>query len=330
MAYQTIFFANLTLITLLWPLLTIAQTPPPNTRLLTTSIRTGNTEVFWINPATGDAFNITKAPTSEERYPVWSPDGKQVAFTSNRAGATVAGTFNLYIANADGTNVRQLTTQPAGNAVSPAVYYFPSWTADGRQIWFSLADDTKGKAVVGYVTPDGKTYKEVANGRDGAISPDGKTVAFTKQAGKGYCLFAMDADGKNVRQLTQHEDEIGAVAPTWSVDGKQILYSDQVGEALELFIYDMATKQSRQLTSLGKISSSGAWSPDGKWVTFRVTGDAYWRNATTRDKAYEDKQPDKRPVWMIGTTPGSTPFILEPLRYHCAIDGSRAAWQPAN
>ena len=300
-----------------------AQSSVPNTRLLTTSIRTGNTEVFWINPATGDAFNITKAPNSEERYPVWSPDGKRVAFTSNRAGATPAGTYNLYIANADGTNVRQLTTQ-----APPAVYYFPSWTADGSQIWFSLADDAKGKAVIGYVSPDGKDYKEVANGRDGAISPDGKTVAFTKQVGKGYCLFAMDADGKNVRQLSQHEDEIGAVAPTWSFDGRQILYSDQVGDALELFIYDLATKQSRQLTSLGKISSSGAWSPDGKWVTFRVTGDAYWRNATARDKAYQDKQPDKRPVWMVSTAPGSMPFLLEPLRYHCAIDGSRAAWVP--
>ena len=318
---QITFLPNLLI--LLWPLLTNAQPSPPNTRLLTTSIRTGNTEVFWINPATGDAFNITKAPASEERYPVWSPDGKQVVFTSNRSGATLAGTYNLYIANADGTHVRQLTAQPP-----PVVFYFPSWTADGRHIWFSLADDVKGKAVIGYVTPDGKEYKEVANGRDGAISPDGQTVAFTKQVGKGYCLFAMDADGKNVRQLTQHEDEIGAVAPTWSFDGKQILYSDQVGDALELFIYELATKQSRQLTTLGKISSSGAWSPDGKWVTFRVTGDAYWRNATARDKAYQDKQPDKRPVWMVSIAPGSTPFLLEPLRYHCAIDGSRAAWYP--
>lgn len=303
---------------LVWPVVTNAQATPPSTRLLTTSIRTGNTEVFWINPATGDAFNITKAPASEERYPVWSPDGKQVVFTSNRAG-----TYNLYIANADGSQVRQLTNQPP-----PTVFYFPSWTADGRQIWFSLADDSKGKAVIGYVTPDGKTYKEVANGRDGAISPDGKTIAFTKKVGKGFCLFTMDANGQNVRQCSQHEDEIGAVAPTWSFDGRQILYSDQVGDALELFIYERATQQSRQLTALGMISSSGAWSPDGAWVTFRVTGDAYWRNAAARDKAYEDKTPDKRPVWMIGTAPGSKPFMLEPLRFHCAIDGSRAAWFP--
>ena len=317
------------ILALLLPVFAQAQmtVPSPNARLLTTSIRTADREVFWVTPATGDAVNITKAPASEERYPVWSPDGKQVAFTSNRsgtapAGGPLAGAFNLYIANADGTNVRQLTKQPA-----PAVYYFPSWTADGKQIWFSLADDVQKKSVIGYVTPDGRDYKEVSEGRDGTISPDGKTIAFTKQVGKGYCLFAMDADGRNIRQLSQHEDEIGAVAPAWSFDGRQIVYSDQVGDALELFVHDVATKQNRQLTKLGKISSSAAWSPDGKFVTFRVTEDAYWRNIEARDKAYQDKRPDKRPVWMVGAD-GSNPHVIEALRYHCAIDGSRAAWWP--
>ena len=53
-------------------------------KLLVTSIRTGDTEIFIVDPATGDAFNVSKAPLSEERYPVWMPDGKQVVFTSNR------------------------------------------------------------------------------------------------------------------------------------------------------------------------------------------------------------------------------------------------------
>lgn len=316
-------------LTVCWLTLLPAVAQNPDTRLLTTSLRTGDTEVFWINPRTGDAFNITRAPASQERYPAWSPDGRRVIFTSNRGstgpgGGPFAGAFNLFIADADGNNVRQLTRQPA-----PVVFYFPSWTADGNQIWFNQANDSTGKAVIGYVTPDSKTYREVAEGRDGAISPDGRTVAFTKRVGKGYCLFTMNADGTNVRQRSDHENEIGAVAPTWSFDGRQILYSDQVGDALELFIYDVVTSKNRQLTTLGKVSSSGAWSPDGRYVTFRVTGDAYWRNATARDRAYADKQPDKRPVWIVETTPGAVPRLLEPLRYQCAIDGSRAAWYPA-
>lgn len=308
---------------LLFPAFIYAQVP--GSRLLTTSIRTGDTDVFWVDPVTGDAFNVTKAPRSEERYPIWSPDGKQVVFTSNRDqpdGKPQA--FNLYLADADGRNVRKLTHQNA-----PSVFYFPSWTADGKQIWFSLADDAAGKAVIGYVTPDGKTYHEVTEGRDGAISPDGKTVAFTQRCGKGYCLFLMNADGSNRRQLSRNENEIGAVAPAWSADGRQILYSDQVGQALEVFIYDLDKKQGRQLTQLGKISSSAAFSPDGRFVTFRVTDEAYWRSGANREKAYRDKQADKRPVWMIAAD-GSDPHVVEVLRYHCAIDGSRAVWQPKN
>jgi TolB protein len=286
-------------------------------KLLTTSIRTGDTDVFIIDPVTADAFNVTKAPKSEERYPLWLPDGKRVVFTSNREDGK---TFNLYLANADGTGLRQLTKETDG-----AVYYFPSVQADGRRIWFSLA---KGdRAVIGYVSPDGKEYRELAEGRDGAISPDGKTIAFTKNVGKGYPVFAMDSDGKNVRQLTQHEDEIGAVAPTWSPDGRRILYADQVGEALEVFVCDADGKNQKQLSSLGKISSSAAWSPDGKFITFRVTDVAYWRNDRTREKAYDDKQADKRPVWVMRAD-GSDAQLLEALHYHCAIDGSRAAFRP--
>ncbi|MBC7892557.1 MAG: hypothetical protein H7Y12_10115, partial [Sphingobacteriaceae bacterium] len=44
------------------------QPIPPGHKLLITSVRTGNTDVFWIDPATGDAFNVTKTPKSEERY----------------------------------------------------------------------------------------------------------------------------------------------------------------------------------------------------------------------------------------------------------------------
>jgi TolB protein len=286
-------------------------------RLLTTSIRTGDTEVFVVNPVTGDAINVTKAPGSEERYPLWMPNGKQIVFTSNREDGK---TYNLYIGTADGKSVRKLTNESNG-----AAYYFPSVQSDGKRIWFSMAKEEK--AVIGYVSPDGKEYKEVADGRDGAISPDGKKIAFTKRTGKGFPVFVMDADGKNVKQITEHEDEIGAVAPTWSPDGKRILYADQAGDFLEIFSCDADGKNQKQLTDLKKISSSAAWSPDGRFITFRVTDFAYWRDAQTRTQAYEEKSADKRPVYIMRAD-GSDVQLVETLRYQCAIDGSRAAWKP--
>jgi TolB protein len=105
------------------------------------------------------------------------------------------------------------------------------------------------------------------------------------------------------------------------------LYADQAGDFLEIFSCDADGKNQKQLTDLKKISSSAAWSPDGRFITFRVTDFAYWRDAQTRTQAYEEKSADKRPVYIMRAD-GSDVQLVETLRYQCAIDGSRAAWKP--
>ena len=189
-----------------------AQAPlaPGGTALVTTSIRTNDTEVFIIDPATGDAFNLTKAPASEERYPSWSPDGRRVVFTSNRLDGT---TFDLYIIDADGTHLRQLT-----HLTAKAVAYWPSWTADGRWVYFNEGN----ASVIGRVHPDGTGFEIVTEGRDGNISPDGKKIVYTQRGTKGWGVFTMDADGANRQQIVPNESAIGGVAPVWSFDGTRI------------------------------------------------------------------------------------------------------------
>ena len=53
-------------------------------KLLVTSVRTGDTEVFIADLTTGDLFNVSRSLKSEDRYPCWSPDGKQICFMSDR------------------------------------------------------------------------------------------------------------------------------------------------------------------------------------------------------------------------------------------------------
>ena len=85
---------------------------------LVTSVRTGDTEIFVVDPETGDARNLSRSPKSEDRYPCWSPDGQRVAFISDRAGAA-----NLFVMDADGGHVKQLTH-------TTAVCYMPSWVGE--------------------------------------------------------------------------------------------------------------------------------------------------------------------------------------------------------
>lgn len=288
----------------------------PSANLLVTSIRTGNTEVFIVNPLTGDAFNLTQAPDSEERYPAWSPSGEKIAFTSNREDGK---TFQVYIVNKNGKGLKQLTKLPVGS-----VAYWVSWTADGKYIYFNEGNTSS----IYRVKPNGKGLQKVAEGRDGNISPDGKKIVFTQRGEKGYGVWIMDANGENKKQIIPYESEIGGVAPVWSADGKKIAFSGQDGEYSEIFICDSSGKNIKQLTFLKKISSSPAFSPDGQYLTFRVTDFAYWREEQSRNTAYTEKQADKRPVYVMKSD-GSEVRVIEVLHYQCAIDGSRADWQPA-
>ena len=283
-------------------------------QLLLTSIRTGDTEVFVVDPDTGDAFNVSRSPQSEDRYPCWSPDGRRIAFTSNRNHRT-----NLYVVATDGSGLKRVVT-------SPAVCYMPSWqkTPRGERIVFGMHGERPEMASV---RPDGSDLRMLGIGHDPCLSPDGRTITYTGEVPGGVSVFVMDYEGGNQRQLVPGASKPGAVFPNWSPDGRQIVYSWPVGEALELFIITADGAANRQLTRTGGICTPAAWSPDGKWISFRFTDEAYWRNQERTAKVYKEKPADKRPVWVIRPD-GTDAHVVECLRFQCAIDGSRAAWKP--
>jgi TolB protein len=283
--------------------------------LLVATFRTGDTEVFVVDPDTGDARNLTRSPRSKERYPSWSPDGKWVAFNSDRDG-----THNLYLIGADGNNLQQLTHEKPGVEAG-----MQSWTADGKWIYFGLFG--KGPPRMCRIAPDGKRFQEIAHGIDPAVSPDGQRIAFAETRMDGHHLRIMDVDGSNNRMLTGTGNKYFGMHPAWSPDGEWIVYADQVHDALEIFRIDPEGKHAVQLTKLGKACTTPAVSPDGKWISFRYCDEIYWRDGKTSERAYRERRADKRPVWVMGFD-GSDPHVIEPLHYQTTIDGSRAPWRP--
>jgi TolB protein len=284
-------------------------------RFLMTSVRTGNTEIFCVDPYSGSAINLTRSPTSHQRYPSWSPDGARIAFTSDRDGA-----YNLYVMDVDGGDVRQLTQVKA-----PGVVYFPNWSGDGNRIAFGLAGCEP--PLMCEIDSGGGNYRVLGEGRDPHLSPDGKLLAFTRYCSSGYSVFLMETDGGRVARLTQHENPMGAVTPTFSPDSQSILYSDTTGNALELYCVSVAGGVIRQLTTLNQFATCAAWSPDMRWISFRVTDEDFWNHTDRMELAYSERRPDKRPVWVMRAD-GREPHPLEALRFQCGIDGSRAVWDP--
>jgi TolB protein len=280
---------------------------------LMTSLRTGNTEVFRFDPYSGDATNLTRSPNSHQRYPMWSPDGERFLFTSDRDGA-----YNLFIAKADGSDVEQLT-----HVSPPSAVYLPSWSRDDL-IAFGISGTN---ARIEVMDARKREVQVVAPGRDPHISANGAAITFTNWVETGYCVFVLDLKTTEVRQLTSHQNHIGAVTPTFSPDGKRILYSDSLGEVLEIFSLDVATGDIQQLTNFGMFATSPAWSPDQQWISFRLTDQNFWNDATIARQVHEERRGDKRPVWVMRAD-GREPHVLETLRYQCAIDGSRAVWHP--
>lgn len=141
-------------------------------QFLVSMVRTGNTQVFRVDPDSGEAVNLTRSERSQDRYACWSPDGKEVAFISDRAGGE-----NLFIMRADGGEVRQVTH-------TTAVCYMPSWVGD--RIVLGMHGE---RPEMARIKPDGSDLKMLGVGHDPCLSPDGKQIAYTGEVPGGVSVF---------------------------------------------------------------------------------------------------------------------------------------------
>jgi Tol biopolymer transport system component len=163
--------------------------------------------------------------TGDERYPSYSPDGTQIAFRGDLDLAEPTGDEELYVMNADGTGVRQLTSNADFDSA-------PSWSPDGRRILFERAPagtftpGTEAQEKDVYVMrADGTHVRRLTDspGIDEGpeFSPDGTKIAFSSARDGQQEIYVMDADGSNPRRLTGNpaRDE----SPDWQalpLDGR--------------------------------------------------------------------------------------------------------------
>ena len=233
------------------------------TEIAFSSTRDGNLEIYVMDSDGSNQRRVTVHPGVDE-YPAWSPDGKKIAFVSNRNNVN-KDHRQIWVIDADGKNPIRLT-----DGVQDS---YPDWSPDGTKILYDayLVPEHHDLAPGGITVmdADGKNKRllKTAGGRHPSWSPDGKRIAFIarRNAGEDHQIYVMDVDGRNRMQVTH--DFVHKRMPSWSHDGRRIAY---VGDNV-IWVVDSNGENPRKLT--GHVTAEHpTWSPDNESIAFHSFG----------------------------------------------------------
>ena len=232
---------------------------------------------LWSVPTAGGKAKPLTRSDAVDREPEFSPDGKTIAFGSDRQGS-----FHPYVMPADGGIPRQVGFHSAGYAVE-------GWAGDGRSLLVSGSRDHHWRdAARFYLVPTEDRAAEVplfdSAGENPALSPDGKTILFTREGApwwrKGYKgsqdaqVWTYDRETKAFQQRLAPPG--GALWPLWRPDGKAIYYVGLHKGAFNLMERDLASGADRPLTDFADDSVVyPCISRDGSTIVFRHLFDFY-------------------------------------------------------
>lgn len=201
---------------------------------------------IWMVDRAGGAAKLLHNIANEEGFPVFSPDGKRLAFSRNNGND-----FDIYVSDADGANEKRVTIMPEND-------FLVAWTPDGKDVIFETTRDEENLSRLYKISVDNSTIAEplpLPQANYGAFSPDGKQLAYNPRApffewryyrgGLAAPIWIANLNTGALEKLPNqnYNDRF----PMWLGD-KIYFVSDRTGGTFNLFSYDRKTKQPKQLT----------------------------------------------------------------------------------
>ena len=198
---------------------------PDGKSFLYSSRESGNWDIYLKQIDGSNQVNLTKDSTADDRQAVFSPDGKQIAFRSEREGR------GIFVMNANGGDLRQIADTG----------FFPVWSPDGKQIVYCV--DSFPNPFERSTIPSEIWRVEVATGKKNLVtesdgvqpswSPNGKRIAFWGLKGAQRDIFTVAAAGGEPTPITN--DTATDWNPFWSSDGKYLYFLSNRSGSMNLW-----------------------------------------------------------------------------------------------
>jgi TolB protein len=237
-----------------WGSLTLSPTVAADGRLAYITYKGGTPEI-WGERRRGQPhvklYPTTASPQGHCYSPVWSPDGKRLAFVQGDR----RGNSDIMVLDVEGGRVKRLTD---GGCINTE----PSWNPNGTQIAFT--SDREGSPQVYLMEEDGSNLRrltfEGGYNASPAWSPNGAMVAYVSRFEGKFDLFVYKLGEGKAYQITT--GIFSSEGPAWSPDERRLVFASTRSGNMQLWTTDLSGKSLSKLTEL-----TGCQSP--KWTRSR-------------------------------------------------------------
>jgi TolB protein len=228
--------------------LNITPSWSPDARALAYTTYRPNPDIFISLIYQGVMQNPTKS-VGTNYLPVFSPDGRQMAFMSGRDGNP-----EIYVMNVDGSNLRRLTNHPAEDSS-------PTWSPSGSQIAFTSGRIGKPQIYI-MSAADGSGLRRVTVDESEADRPTWSPppfneIAFTARTGPGYDIKVYEVSSGKVTRLTHGEGS--NESPAFAPGGRHLAFASTRGGRTQIYTIGRDGRGVRQVTREGS-NQMPAWS----------------------------------------------------------------------